>query len=275
MKDFVHDGAFILSAGFKNDAAKRNGAHATAGIISWAPGVHLSAANLNASNFNITALVYAPAPPAHVKQVKRTEGFYADFGKRALDLFLIFLALPMIVLVIGVGALCLMIEGGKPFYWQERIGHNGRKFRILKLRTMVRDADALLEDLLRDDADLRHEWETTQKLKEDPRITRVGAFLRRSSLDELPQLWNVAKGEMSLVGPRPMMPCQAPIYGDTRYYEAVRPGITGIWQVSERNESAFSYRRDTDRQYYFKLSLAQDVKLLFQTVGAVLRGTGY
>jgi lipopolysaccharide/colanic/teichoic acid biosynthesis glycosyltransferase len=140
---------------------------------------------------------------------------------------------------------------------------------------MVRDADRQLAKLLEEDPELAAEWNRTQKLKQDPRITRVGRFLRRTSLDELPQLWNVVKGDMSLVGPRPMLPEQLPMYGRADSYFAVKPGITGIWQVSDRNESSFAYRQKTDREYDRKLSLSLDLRLLFRTVGVVLRGTGY
>lgn len=140
---------------------------------------------------------------------------------------------------------------------------------------MVRDADAKLEQYLAGSSQLRREWDETQKLKKDPRITPVGRVLRVTSLDELPQLWNVLKGDMSLVGPRPMMPDQLPLYGDPRAYFALKPGITGMWQVSARNESRFSYRAQIDSVYGQDLSLRTDLSLLLRTVGVVLRGTGY
>lgn len=118
------------------------------------------------------------------------------------------------------------------------------------------------------------EWESTQKLKHDPRITRFGRFLRKSSLDELPQLWNVLKGDMSLVGPRPMLPEQRGLYPGLAYYE-LRPGLTGTWQVSERNESTFSKRAEFDRGYFESLSFLGDLNVLARTVSVVLRGTGY
>ncbi|MBE1282094.1 MAG: sugar transferase [Rhodobacteraceae bacterium] len=204
-----------------------------------------------------------------------TDSAYAKHGKRFLDLALILLALPVVVMVTLVCAAVLWLESGLPFYWQKRLGRNGRTFHILKLRTMVRNADAQLAQCLARDPALREEWETTQKLKNDPRVTRVGAFLRRTSLDELPQLWNVVKGDMSLVGPRPMMPEQLPLYGESQYYFAVRPGITGIWQVSARNESSFAFRYETDAEYHRTMSFRTDLKLLFRTIGVVLRGTGY
>lgn len=200
---------------------------------------------------------------------------YRGFGKRVLDLGLVLLSLPLTLTLVGICALALWIEGGRPFYVQERLGRDGRRFRILKLRTMVRDADARLAALIAADPALRREWDRTQKLKNDPRITPVGRFLRASSLDELPQLWNVVKGDMSLVGPRPMMPQQLPLYGDPRLYFDMRPGLTGLWQVSARNEAGFSHRFELDTVYYKTMSLARDLWLMLRTLGVVLRRTGY
>jgi len=132
----------------------------------------------------------------------------------------------------------------------------------------------LLEYHLRKDPEARREWDEAQKLKRDPRITRIGRFLRKSSLDELPQLWNVLKGDMSLVGPRPMMVDQEALYPGRAYFE-LRPGITGPWQVSDRNESSFADRARFDNQYLDSLSLSVDLTILFRTVAVVLRCTGY
>ncbi|WP_096869765.1 sugar transferase [Phaeobacter piscinae] len=200
---------------------------------------------------------------------------YASFGKRCLDIFLVLLTLPISLPLILMAALALWFEGGNPFYTQDRLGQRGRVFSILKLRTMVRDAEQLLERHLASDPAMRREWDETQKLKEDPRITPVGRFLRTTSLDELPQLWNVLIGEMSLVGPRPMMPDQLPLYGDATAYFELKPGITGLWQVSVRNESGFAVRARADADYHGDLCLRTDVDLIWRTVGVVLRGTGY
>ncbi|MFW8595348.1 sugar transferase [Cribrihabitans neustonicus] len=202
-------------------------------------------------------------------------GGYGAGGKRMLDLLLVLLTLPLTLPLIVACAAALWLEGGRPFYTQKRLGRGGRVFRILKLRTMVRDADAQLQAWLDRDPALRAEWETTQKLKNDPRITPVGRMLRVTSLDELPQLWNVFIGEMSLVGPRPMMPCQLPLYGDARAYLALQPGITGLWQVSARNESSFASRAWADAEYRRRLSLGSDLALIWRTFGVVLKGTGY
>lgn len=201
--------------------------------------------------------------------------FYRQKGKRIIDIVLVLVGLPAILLVTLLCALALWIEGGKPFYRQKRLGAGGQVFSILKLRTMYRDADSVLESHLEADPALRAEWEHSQKLKNDPRVTRVGAILRKTSLDELPQFWNVLKGEMSVVGPRPMMPEQLGMYGDPAAYFALRPGITGAWQVSERNTSSFAHRRTVDTRYQQTLSMWKDLRILFLTVGVVLRRTGY
>lgn len=202
-------------------------------------------------------------------------GVYRAFGKRLLDILLIVIGLPLMLPVTLICALALWLEGGQPFYRQKRLGQGGRRFHIWKLRTMRRDADRVLENLLASDPDLRAEWDLTQKLKEDPRITPVGAVLRKTSLDEVPQFWNVLKGEMSVVGPRPMMPEQLPLYPDPRAYFANLPGITGQWQVSDRNENSFAHRATVDAAYDAELSLLTDMKILFRTVGVVLKRTGY
>jgi len=214
-------------------------------------------------------------PAVPVETTLPRQNFYRSTGKRVLDITFVLLTAPLALLLVGFSALLLWVEGGAPFYRQDRLGEGGTVFRILKLRTMVRDADAMLEKLLAEDDALRREWEATQKLKNDPRITRCGAFLRKTSLDELPQLWNVLTGEMSLVGPRPMMVDQLPIYGDAQHYFSLRPGITGLWQVSERNESLFKLRVMLDEEYNRCMSLMQDLKVLLLTVGAVLKRTGY
>lgn len=203
------------------------------------------------------------------------ETVYARVGKRILDIGLVLLTLPVTTMIILLAALALWIESGAPFYRQKRLGRDGREFTMFKLRTMVRDADTRLEKILAEDPALNREWHFTQKLKKDPRITAVGDFLRRSSIDELPQIWNVLKGDMSLIGPRPMMPEQLPLYGDPQAYFALRPGLSGFWQVSERNESSFGFRADADWSYAQKLSFGVDLFVLWKTVGAVLRRTGY
>lgn len=206
--------------------------------------------------------------------VSLRKGPYARFFKRPIDIAAVLVSSVIVVPVVALLALIVMIDGGNPFYANERVGRGGRTFRMLKLRTMVHDADARLEGYLAQDPEARREWDQTQKLKYDPRVTALGRFLRKSSLDELPQLWNVFTGDMSLVGPRPMMPNQRDIYPGTAYYD-LRPGLTGLWQISDRNNCTFAKRAEFDTDYERCVSLRTDVTILFKTVGAVARGTGY
>jgi len=199
---------------------------------------------------------------------------YRDFAKRLMDIAFVAITLPFSLPIIMLCALALWIEGGSPFYTQDRLGRKGARFSILKLRTMVRNADEVLETYLASDREMRREWDELHMLRNDPRVTRVGQFLRATSLDELPQLFNVLTGEMSIVGPRPMLPEQLIMYGDASAYEALRPGITGLWQISSRNDNGFSHRKTIDANYERDLTLMLDLKILFKTVGVVLRRTG-
>lgn len=208
------------------------------------------------------------------KSYPKHHSLYRNGVKRCFDVALVLLTLPIsLPLLLGM-MLLVSLDGASPVYFQRRLGRGGRLFNLVKIRTMVSGADALLEYHLRKNPAARTEWNETQKLKRDPRITPIGRFLRKSSLDELPQLWNVFKGEMSLVGPRPMMVEQREIYPGTAYFE-LRPGITGPWQISERNESSFAERAGFDSEYLASLSLPRDIAILLRTVKVVLRGTGY
>ncbi len=202
------------------------------------------------------------------------KGIYRNIGKRLLDVTAILMAAPVVVPLVAVLAVLVARDGGKPFYVQQRIGRNGRRFKMVKLRSMVTDADSRMEEHLACNPAAKAEWDSTQKLKDDPRITRVGRILRKSSLDELPQLWNVLIGDMSLVGPRPMMTCQQGLYSGSAYY-SLRPGITGYWQTSERNNTTFEARAGYDAAYATDLSLPTDVAILVRTVGVVVKATGY
>lgn len=205
---------------------------------------------------------------------RERQGVYRRACKRGFDLLAVlatsFITLPLILLM----AAGVALDGHSPFYAQKRVGKGGRVFTMWKLRSMVPGADAKLEEHLSADPEARAEWDHSQKLKKDPRITPIGRVMRKCSADELPQLWNVLKGDMSLVGPRPMMPEQASLYPGQAYY-TLRPGITGIWQVSARNDSSFADRARFDATYDRKLSFATDLALLFATVRVVLRGTGH
>jgi lipopolysaccharide/colanic/teichoic acid biosynthesis glycosyltransferase len=203
----------------------------------------------------------------------RRERFYRRSGKRMLDVGLVMLVLPFVLPVMAILAFVVARDGRSPFYLQERIGRGGRIFTLWKLRTMVPDAKTRLALYLSSNEAARLEWDAYQKLTCDPRITRIGHFLRKSSLDELPQLLNVLKGDMSLVGPRPMMPEQRHLYPGQAYYTLL-PGLTGLWQVSDRNASTFVERAEFDQTYEANLSLSTDLRVMLATLGVVLRGTG-
>jgi len=215
--------------------------------------------------------------PSHFTKTRslRRQPFrvYGHVGKRILDIALVIVAAPVALVIVALFSPLIMRDGGSPFFTQERVGRRGQIFRIVKLRSMVKDAEARLETYLDSDPDRRREWEENQKLRGDPRITRVGQLMRKSSIDEVPQLWNVLKGDMSIVGPRPMMPEQRELYPGTAYY-ALRPGVTGLWQISARNLTSFADRAEFDSRYFRTLSLKTDLWIMMCTVKVVLRGTG-
>lgn len=256
MKDII-DGARVAPAG-----------HVWVGPASF--GVGVSASAVDPANLNGPFRASPIAPP-------RRRSWYSDTGKRVFDVALILVTLPVTLTLIGLCALALALDGGHPFYWQDRLGRSGRRFSIVKLRTMVLDADARLERLLEQDPDLRAEWDATQKLKCDPRITRVGDFMRRSSLDELPQIWNVLRGEMSIVGPRP----ERPVFIDQFRHEIpgymlrhkVKAGLTGWAQVNGwRGNTSLHERIEHDIYYIQNWSLGLDVRIVLLTLWSLLPG---
>ncbi|GAB4501669.1 MAG: sugar transferase [Anaerolineales bacterium] len=190
----------------------------------------------------------------------------------ALSLTLGILALPLLLL----SAILIKIEAPGPiFYRQKRLGKDRRVISIYKLRTMRENAEDALAAYLAENPAARQEWEHSQKLKHDPRITKVGVWLRKLSIDELPQLWNVLKGDMSIVGPRPILLEQADLYGEAlRIYTRVRPGLTGFWQVSGRNRTSFSQRANFDVYYVRNWSIWLDIYILLRTVWVVLSRDG-
>lgn len=166
-------------------------------------------------------------------------------------------------------------SGGPAIYSHQRVGQGGKKFSCYKFRTMVPDADKVLKDFFARDPQAAVEWQRDFKLRNDPRVTKIGAFLRRTSLDELPQLWNVIKGEMSLVGPRPIVEEELCRYGDQlEYYLEAKPGMTGLWQVSGRNDTGYEQRVGLDTWYTRNWSLWYDIVILLKTVKVVLNRTG-
>jgi exopolysaccharide production protein ExoY len=216
------------------------------------------------------------AKAASLPEETRPAYSWKSYGtvKRYLDIILVLVSAPVSLILVGILALLIRLDGGEVFYRQPRVGRNGKIFRCWKLRTMVSGAERRLEEYLEHNPTARAEWDHTQKLKNDPRITRIGRFLRATSADELPQLWNVLVGDMSLVGPRPMLPEQQPLYPGTAYYD-LRPGITGFWQVSDRNKSSFASRAKYDAEYARSMCFWVDMMVLFKTVETVVRGTGW
>jgi lipopolysaccharide/colanic/teichoic acid biosynthesis glycosyltransferase len=188
------------------------------------------------------------------------------------SLALLLLTAPIFLAIV----LLARLRGESAFYVHERIGRGGVSFGCLKFRTMVPDAERRLAELLARDPAARAEWQATRKLKSDPRVTRRGRVLRTTSLDELPQLINVLKGEMSLVGPRPVVQAELEtLYGPTApLYLSVRPGLTGLWQVSGRSDADYDGRVALDAAYVRNPSLFTDIVILLRTVGAVLRRRG-
>jgi exopolysaccharide production protein ExoY len=195
---------------------------------------------------------------------------------RAFDIIVALLAIVFTApLLIAVAAGVFLTDGGPPVFAHQRIGRNGRSFRCFKFRSMVVDAEARLAALLARDPVAWRDWERDHKLRRDPRITRIGDFLRKSSVDELPQLFNVLRGEMSIVGPRPIVTAEVARYG-ARFasYCLVRPGITGLWQVSGRNDTTYRRRVALDTLYARHKCLTFDIKIVAMTIPAVLLGRG-
>lgn len=215
-----------------------------------------------------------PSMPAYV--APRRLSLFERGAKRTMDIvgalvFFLFFG-PLYLCVAAVVGLSM----GRPVhFWQTRLGERGQRFRFYKFRSMVRDSDQVLDEFLSRNDMARTEWDTFQKLEKDPRITPIGQLIRKLSLDELPQFWNVLKGDMSLVGPRPCMERQRSLYGKGwEHYCAMRPGITGLWQVSGRNRLSYARRVELDIEYCANWSLWLDIKILFRTVRTVITGEG-
>jgi Undecaprenyl-phosphate galactose phosphotransferase WbaP len=204
-----------------------------------------------------------------------TSAPFRDFVKRALDIQIAFSLLVVLFPLLLITVLIVMSDGGSPVFGHPRVGRGGRKFRCLKFRTMVKHSDAVLEHLLATDQQAREEWNRAFKLKNDIRVTPIGRILRKTSLDELPQLWNVLRGDMSLVGPRPIVEKELAKYGDDlRYYLMVKPGVTGLWQVSGRSNLDYERRVALDVDYVKRSSLALDVSILLRTLKVVFERDG-
>ena len=196
--------------------------------------------------------------------------------KRATDVTLILLAGPVLLLVLAIVAVLVWLSSPGPvFYSHRRIRRNGAFFSMWKFRTMCVDSAQVLDDYLTSHPQARSEWNRTHKLKRDPRVTALGRFLRKYSIDELPQVWNVLRGQMTLVGPRPIVAAEVEKYGDGfRSYCRVKPGLTGLWQVSGRSELSYPQRVALDCAYVTHWSLRRDVVILFRTFLSVANKDG-
>jgi len=196
--------------------------------------------------------------------------------KRSLDVFLVLLFLPILLpLILVIGAAIRLGSPGPIFFSHRRISRHGAFFSMWKFRTMITNSQQILDDYLEAHPEARAEWHKTHKLKNDPRVTPIGNFLRRTSLDELPQLWNVLTGSMSLVGPRPIVAAEVEKYGPYfADYCLVKPGVTGLWQISGRSRTTYSERVQLDRSYAHNWSLFGDIRILSKTLASVVNQDG-
>ncbi|MDB2415450.1 undecaprenyl-phosphate galactose phosphotransferase WbaP [Rickettsiales bacterium] len=196
--------------------------------------------------------------------------------KRSSDIVLSLIGLIITLPIFIIIALLVKSDGGPAFFGNRRIGKGGKEFNCWKFRSMAVDAEARLKSLLDNDREAKKIWKTHRKLQNDPRVTRVGSFIRKTSIDELPQLFNVLKGEMSLVGPRPILPDEVEFFDDSQLsgYISARPGVTGLWQVSGRNEVSFKHRVRLDSWYVNNWSIWCDIVIIFKTVMVLIRGRG-
>jgi undecaprenyl-phosphate galactose phosphotransferase len=208
--------------------------------------------------------------------LKGRRRFYRAAGKRLVDIVLSLSLLLMLAPVFLMLAVLSALDGASPFYVQRRVGLRGRPFGCIKFRSMVPDADARLAAVLASDPAAAEEWRLTHKLVRDPRITPIGRILRKTSLDELPQLWNVLMGDMSIVGPRPVTEAELEKYGPAAAIVlSTRPGITGLWQVQGRGRgTSYEERVQMDLRYVRSMTLPRDIGILAATAMVVLRGTG-
>ncbi len=234
--------------------------------------------NLLALSGVLSGGTLAAAPETRLSRGVREQSSHPSIclAKRAFDVVFAFCAILTFLPILLACAIAMKAESAGPlFFRQRRLGTNGQPFQILKFRTMVPNAETVLSAYLALDPKAKAEWEADRKLRNDPRITRAGAIMRKFSLDEVPQFWNVLKGEMSIVGPRPIVQAEIQYYGDDfRTYANVRPGITGLWQVSGRNDVSYPNRVGMDCKYVRSWSLAMDFGIILKTVSTVVRAAG-
>lgn len=213
--------------------------------------------------------------PVYPMGDRRSSRFYRRLGKRAFDLLIAGSMLLVLAPLIAVLAALVSVDGGFPLFAHQRVGRQGRPFNCYKIRSMVPDAERRLRSILATDQTAAEEWERGRKLTRDPRVTPIGHFLRTTSLDELPQLWNVVRGDMSFVGPRPVTAEELDRYGDeVASYLGLRPGLTGPWQVMGRNGVTYDERVRLDAKYFQSVSLGRDVRIILATAFVVVRATG-
>lgn len=205
----------------------------------------------------------------------QNEWSFGAFAKIVSDLTLTAILVLILAPVMLVIALAVKLDGGPVFFMHRRVGKGGQLFSCLKFRSMAMNSNAILEKHLVDNLQARHEWSEFQKLTDDPRITKIGRFLRATSLDELPQLFNVLKLDMSLVGPRPIVENELPRYGrHVSYYLRIRPGVTGLWQVNGRSNTSYARRVALDSWYVKSWRFSRDMGILLRTVSVVVRREG-
>ena len=210
-----------------------------------------------------------------LSRVNKIKTPFGKINKRLLDIFGSVIGLAILFLPLSLVALLIRLDGGPIFYGDRRVGKDGKIFICWKFRSMRTDADKVLQEILDSDAEAKEEYEKDHKLKDDPRITKVGKIIRKASVDELPQLFNILKGEMSIVGPRPISQSEIVKYGKHfASYESVKPGLTGMWQVSGRNDTTYERRIRYDEWYIRNWSLWHDIVIIFKTINVVIGRSG-
>jgi len=221
----------------------------------------------------VTSTRVSVVPPRTYRHAERLS--YC-VGKRMFDLAFCVLAAPLVAPLCALIAIAIRIDSPGPiFFRHRRIGLHGKCFHMWKFRTMCVDADAVLEEYLQQHPGLLQEWQMQHKLRYDPRVTKIGALLRRTSLDELPQIWNVLRGSMSFVGPRPIVDAEVQKYGNHfKCFTEILPGITGLWQVSGRSTLSYSQRIELDVRYSQEWSCKLDMKILMKTLSCVIKSDG-
>lgn len=216
-------------------------------------------------------------PSTHISNSENNGALnYTTNFKRFLDLAICISILPAVLPILGILWVVAKLDGGPGFFGHQRVGRNNKLFNCLKIRSMRQDSQTYLAKYLADNPNARAEWEENQKLKHDPRISKFGNFIRKTSLDELPQIFNVLAGDMSLVGPRPITEEELKRYGsNVSAYLAMKPGITGIWQTSGRSNVSYDERVEMDVTYSKTVSFWTDIKIMFLTAKTLVTKDAY